>query len=53
LLGRVLTALRTGGRALPDAVVHPLSVLAFVALVAVSVRRKRTGALTWKGRPVG
>jgi hypothetical protein len=34
----------------PDALAHPVSVLAFGALVAESWRRKRTGRLSWRGR---
>jgi hypothetical protein len=48
--GRALAARATGGRALPDALGHPLSVLLFAWLVARSYRRRRT--VTWKGRPV-
>lgn len=48
--GRVVAARRTGGRALPDSLAHPLSVLAFAGLVAESVRGRRQGTLTWKGR---
>jgi len=47
--GRVVAATRTGGSVL-DAVLHPLSVLAFVALAAVSTWRRRRHALTWKDR---
>jgi len=50
--GRLVTALRSGNRPLLDAVAHPLSVLAFVALVAVSIARHRRGRLSWKDRPV-
>ena len=47
--GRVLVARRTGGRAV-DSLAHPVSVAAFGVLVAESLRRKRSGALTWRGR---
>jgi glycosyltransferase involved in cell wall biosynthesis len=50
--GRALVAHRTGGRVLPDAVAHPVSVTAFGALVAESWRRHRAGTLTWRGRPL-
>lgn len=50
--GRVLVARRTGGRALPDSLAHPVSVLAFAALTARSCWRHRRGGLRWKGRPV-
>ncbi|HEY0357123.1 MAG TPA: glycosyltransferase family 2 protein [Mycobacteriales bacterium] len=48
--GRVVTARATGGRAWPDALAHPASVLALVALTARSWRARRRGTLTWKGR---
>jgi hypothetical protein len=46
----VIAARRTGGRAWPDALAHPLSVAAFGYLTARSVREHRRGTLTWKGR---
>ncbi|MGH4027080.1 MAG: glycosyl transferase, partial [Pseudonocardiaceae bacterium] len=49
---RLVTARATGGRSLPDAFAHPLSVLALGALITESVYRHRRGTLTWKGRPV-
>ncbi|MEO7982169.1 MAG: glycosyltransferase family 2 protein [Sporichthyaceae bacterium] len=48
--GRVVTARRTGGRAWPDALAHPASVVTFGALVADSLRRRRAGTLTARGR---
>jgi hypothetical protein len=50
--GRVVTARRTGGRAWPDALAHPASVVAFGVLLADSLRRRRSGELTVRGRPV-
>ena len=50
VLGRVVSARRTGGRALPDALLHPVSVTAFCGLAVRSRVRHRRGALTWKGR---
>jgi hypothetical protein len=50
--GRVVAALATGGRALPDALAHPLSVVLFAGLVARSFRLRRRGALSWRGRPL-
>ncbi|MEV4512862.1 glycosyltransferase [Dactylosporangium sp. NPDC049525] len=47
--GRVVSARTTGGRAWPDALLHPVSVLLFAWLVARSYRRR--GRVTWKGRP--
>lgn len=49
---RLVAARRTGGRALPDALAHPVSVLAFGYLTASSWREQRAGRLRWKGRPV-
>lgn len=47
--GRVVSARATGGRAVPDALAHPVSVLLFAWLVVRSFAyRRRT---TWKGRP--
>ncbi|UWZ50032.1 glycosyltransferase [Dactylosporangium matsuzakiense] len=47
--GRVVSARATGGRALPDALAHPVSVLLFAWLVVRSFARR--GRTTWKGRP--
>jgi len=49
---RVIAARATGGRAWPDALAHPASVLMFGYLTARSHREHRRGTLTWKGRPV-
>ena len=49
---RVLVARRTGGRALPDALAHPLSIGLLAWLTARSWRLRRLGALSWKGRPL-
>jgi hypothetical protein len=48
--GRVVTARRTGGRAWPDALAHPVSVTLLCWLTARSRVARRRGALTWKGR---
>jgi hypothetical protein len=50
VVGRVLVARRVGGRMWPDVLAHPLSVAAFDLLMVDSVRRRRAGSLTWKGR---
>lgn len=50
--GRVVSARVSGGRAWPDALAHPASVLTFGWLVARSWRGHRRGTLSWKGRPV-
>ncbi|MBX6390163.1 MAG: glycosyltransferase [Frankia sp.] len=49
---RVVTATASGGRAWPDAAAHPLSILAFGWLTALSWHRRRRGELRWKGRPL-
>jgi hypothetical protein len=51
--GRVVAARATGGRWWPDALAHPVSILAFGWLTghSVAVRRRRT--LSWKGRYLG
>lgn len=48
--GRVVVARRTGGRVLPDAAAHPVSVGLLLWLGARSWRGHRRGTLTWKGR---
>jgi hypothetical protein len=48
--GRVLAARRTGGRAWPDALAHPVSVAVLLGLLGSSWRGHRRGELTWKGR---
>nr|WP_221376145.1 glycosyltransferase family 2 protein [Actinoplanes polyasparticus] len=50
--GRVVAARATGGRAWPDALAHPLSIVLFARLVARSFRLRARGGLTWRGRPV-
>lgn len=50
--GRVLVARRTGQSVL-DAAGHPVSILALSALWLRSVRARRRGTLTWRGRPLG
>ena len=49
VLGRVVSARRTGGRAV-DALLHPASVAAYVTLDVRSRVLHRRGRLTWKGR---
>lgn len=51
--GRVITARATGGRAFPDALAHPVSILLFGYLIVLSVHRRRTGRLSWRGRAIG
>jgi hypothetical protein len=38
------------GRAFPDSLAHPISVVAFVVLLADSWWRHQKGELSWKGR---
>ncbi|GAB3995684.1 glycosyltransferase family 2 protein [Nocardioides marmoraquaticus] len=49
---RALSGHRTGGRVVPDALLHPASVVALQALAVDSLVRRRRGTVTWKGRPV-
>ena len=48
--GRVVAARRTGGRAWPDALAHPLSILALDRPDRPLLARHRAGTLRWKGR---
>ncbi len=48
--GRAVVAHRTGGRVVPDAAAHPVSVALLLWLGARSWRGHRRGTLTWKGR---
>lgn len=48
--GRMITGRATGGRALPDAFAHPVSIGAFAYLTGRSVVQHRRGRLSWKGR---
>jgi hypothetical protein len=50
VLGRVVSARATGGRAWPDALAHPLSVILFAGLVVRSFVLHRQRRLTWRGR---
>lgn len=52
VISRALVARRTGEPILPDALLHPASVVAFSALNAISWSRHLRGRNTWKGRPV-
>ena len=48
--GRAVSAALTGGRAWPDALAHPVSLLLLDVLTARSVRAHRRGTLAWRGR---
>ncbi|MBG0563450.1 glycosyltransferase [Actinoplanes aureus] len=50
--GRVISAAATGGRAWPDAVAHPVSVVLFGWLVVRSFHLRRRGRLVWRGRRI-
>ena len=50
--GRAAIAVATGGRVWPDALAHPLSVLALDLLMVRSVIGHRRGTLHWRGRGV-
>jgi len=52
VLGRVVSARATGGRAWPDALAQPVSIMIFGWLVVRSFRLRRRGRLAWRGRPV-
>jgi hypothetical protein len=50
VVGRVVSARATGGRPWPDSLTHPASVAIFAWLVIRSLRLRRQGRLTWRGR---
>lgn len=52
VVGRAAVAGRTGGRAWPDALAHPVSVLLLDLLMVRSILGHRQGTLAWRGRPV-
>ncbi|GAB3984783.1 glycosyltransferase [Plantactinospora veratri] len=52
VLGRLVSARATGGRAWPDALAHPLSVAVLGWLTIRSYHLRRRGRLSWRGRPV-
>jgi hypothetical protein len=47
---RAVAAGRSGGRAWPDALAHPVSVATLLGLLGTSWAGHRRGTLTWKGR---
>jgi GT2 family glycosyltransferase len=53
VVGRVVVGRRVGARVWPDSLAHPLSVLTFSGLTALSLRRRRRGTLQVAGRPLG
>ncbi|GAA4580124.1 glycosyltransferase [Micromonospora coerulea] len=50
--GRAVSARATGGRAWPDALVHPVSVVVLGWLTLRSYHLRKRRRLTWRGRPV-
>lgn len=50
VVSRSIAARRTGGRALPDAWLHPLSIATYAYLTGLSLWRHQRRELTWKGR---
>jgi GT2 family glycosyltransferase len=50
--GRAVVGRRVGARVWPDALAHPLSVLTFAGLTALSLTRRRRGTLRVSGRPL-
>jgi Glycosyltransferase like family 2 len=51
--GRVIAARATGGRAWPDSLAHPVSIVLLAVLIARSYDLRRRQRLSWRGRPVG
>jgi Glycosyl transferase family 2 len=51
--GRVIAARATGGRAWPDPLAHPVSIVLLAVLIARSYDLRRRQRLSWRGRPVG
>ncbi|TDB69693.1 glycosyltransferase family 2 protein [Micromonospora sp. KC723] len=50
--GRVVSARATGGRAWPDALAHPVSVVVLSWLTLRSYHLRKRRRLSWRGRPV-
>jgi hypothetical protein len=53
VVSRMIAARRTGGRSMPDAWLHPLSVATYAYLTILSCYRHARGQLSWKGRRLG
>lgn len=47
-----MIAKQVGEPALPDALAHPISIMAFLGILGASIVRRDRGTLHWKGRPV-
>ncbi|MEW2329252.1 glycosyltransferase family A protein [Micromonospora chersina] len=52
VVGRAVSARATGGRAWPDALAHPVSVVVLGWLTLRSYHLRKRRRLTWRGRPV-
>jgi len=52
VVGRVAVGRSMNDRVWPDALAHPLSIIAFTALEGASWWRRVHGTASWKGRPV-
>ena len=50
--GRYVVARRTGERVWPDILLQPVSIATFAGLILASLRRRRAGTITWRGRPL-
>ena len=50
--GRAVVAHDRGERVWPDALAHPVSIVAFVAINALSWSRHLRGTTSWKGRVI-
>jgi hypothetical protein len=50
VVGRMVAATATGGRAWPDALAQPVSIVIFGWLIARSFVLRRRGRLSWRGR---
>jgi hypothetical protein len=50
--GRAISAVATGGRAWPDCLAHPVSIVLFAWLTVRSFRLCRQSRLSWRGRPL-
>jgi glycosyltransferase involved in cell wall biosynthesis len=50
IVGRLVSAKTSNARMLPDALLHPVSIVAFALLNLVSWRRHLAGTNTWKSR---
>ncbi len=51
-VGRAVIARRTGERAFPDALAHPVSIMSMVSFMGLGRIRRRNDTLRWKGRRV-